>query len=108
MKREQQMQDMMTAAFWRDIEEGNQPDSADAIEIAKTYERAYQQGWKDADSYPNWIPVDERKPEVEDLYIVSNGKATSVAYWVDDDWDSFGDVITHWMPLPIPPQGKGE
>ena len=62
MTREQQMQDMMTAAFWRDIEEGNQPDHADAIEIAKTYERAYQQGWKDADSHPHWIPVEEELP----------------------------------------------
>ena len=38
MTREEQMQDMMTASFWRDIEEGNQPDSADAIEVARAWE----------------------------------------------------------------------
>lgn len=57
-----------------------------------------------ADSHPHWISVEERLPEEEDLYIVSNGKETSVAYWVEDAWDSFGDVITHWMPLPAAPR----
>lgn len=54
--------------------------------------------------YPNWISVEDELPKEENLYIVSNGKETSVAYWVDDAWDTFGDVITHWMPLPQPPR----
>ena len=57
-----------------------------------------------ADQHPNWISVEERLPKEENLYIVSNGKETSVAYWVEDAWDSFGDVITHWMPLPPAPR----
>ena len=65
-----------------------------------------KQGAVWADQHPHWIPVEERLPEEENLYIVSNGKETSVAYWVEDAWDSFGDVITHWMPLPEAPQGK--
>lgn len=113
--REEQMQNMMTAAFWRDIEEGNQPDNGDAIEIAKTYERAYQHGWQDADQHPNWIPVEDELPP-------ENGKTQqSISVWATDGltsgefrynfdtktWtDMWGDPfdIIFWMPLPQPPR----
>jgi len=123
MTREQQMQDMMTAAFWRDIEEGNQPDNGDAIEIAKTYERAYQQGWRDADQHPHWIPVEERLPRIndvastwdcsDDVYVYlatrsccvgryENDKLTNEFYWVLYGVDK--DIpVTHWMEI-VPPR----
>lgn len=105
MTREKQMQDMMTAAFWRDIEEGNQPDNGDAIEIAKTYERAYQHGWQDADQHPNWIPVEDDLPKETGWYLVATPTLNSkidVAFW-KGKWHRL-ITITHWMSLPQPPR----
>lgn len=118
MTREQQMQDMMTAAFWRDIEEGNQPDNRDAIEIAKTYERAYQQGWRDADQHPHWIPVEERKPPIayhddlsENHLVVDSDGELLIAYydaknelWFSVDSNPKIYDVTHWMPMPQAPR----
>ena len=111
MKREEQMNDAMTAAFWKDVESDNQPDSADAIEVAIIYERAYQQGWKDADAHPAWRSVKDEMPK-------ENGKTQqSISVWATNgftscemrynfdtkEWtDMWGDPfdVTNWMQLP--------
>lgn len=60
-----------------------------------------------------WIPVEVRLPEIEEDYLVTNGRAQMVAafrtstktwdFWYNNSfWDS--DEVTHWMPLPPKPQ----
>lgn len=70
-----------------------------------------------------WISVNDRVPDKNGAYIVSDGKDVFPAYIVDDSSilsKSDGDIfcyhyddglferyykgcITHWMPLPEPP-----
>ena len=62
---------------------------------------------------PRWISVEERLPEdYEDVVIIMRNGASSwyrVAYREYGGW-SFGggrrvtDEVTHWMPLPEPPE----
>lgn len=61
-----------------------------------------------------WISVKDRLPDAEGRYIVyaTISKAYNVIYygclnWTGNAWDcSFGANITHWMPLPEPPEGE--
>ena len=69
-------------------------------------------GWRAADAHPQWIPVEEY-PKVD-------MSCTLLVHYVDgtiDICDYYGDYydytgenvtrnVTHWMPLPMPPQGK--
>lgn len=81
------------------------------------------------DVFSGWIPVTERLPEVMDNYLVvvkckydceseyriyvdvaTYDPYTGNAY-IDDCWNTWNDLgegeqylhITHWMPLPAPP-----
>ena len=76
-------------------------------------------GWRAADLHPQWISVEEELPP-------ENGKTQqSISVWATNGlmsgefrynfdtktWtDMWGDPfdITHWMPLPTPPQRKEE
>lgn len=78
-----------------------------------------------------WIPVEERLPEEQGQYIVFvDGKVTTDFYWVCEDikwWLSYNGGfnalyidpysskpkreppyprVTHWMPLPAPPDRR--
>ena len=80
---------------------------------------------------PRWIPVTERLPEVVDTYLVvvkykydwedeydiDVDVATYNPYekaYIDDCWNTYNDWdegqqyihVTHWMPLPQPPEGE--
>ena len=58
-----------------------------------------------------WIPVTERLPDKDGIYLTCNkkkeyefhlfqiGKRMWPAIWE-------GDGVTHWMPLPEPPEGE--
>jgi hypothetical protein len=73
---------------------------------------AFRDGAHWADSHPHWIPVEEY-PKVD-------MSCTLLVHYVDgtiDICDYYGDFydytgenvtrnVTHWMPLPTPPQGK--
>ena len=70
---------------------------------------------------PRWIPVTERLPELipcnagtaysEAVIVWTDGKKAMIAVWdgIDflcaaDYWEAWGENITHWMPLPEPPE----
>lgn len=61
-----------------------------------------------------WISVEERLPEDADervlVYIVSERSYTELDTdrFVGGRWVRWGDEVTHWMPLPQPPEPKGE
>lgn len=61
-----------------------------------------------------WIPVNERLPEDDQRVLVwSQSNGLHIAYldrrrqWRDAD-DNYGKKITHWMPLPEPPERLDE
>lgn len=60
-----------------------------------------------------WIPVSERLPEKEGLYLVSvkneHDRRYSKTCWFhgDDNWFARQDVIA-WMPLPEPYKAESE
>lgn len=68
-----------------------------------------------------WISVEERLPELipcsagtaysEAVVVLTSGKKAMIAIWDGVDficaanyWDAEGEQITHWMPLPEPPE----
>jgi hypothetical protein len=66
-----------------------------------------------------WISVDERLPEQHEWVLVSDGTWSAIGMHLDDEdlepnkrWmdesaeliESTGIKITHWMPMPAPPQ----
>jgi hypothetical protein len=75
-------------------------------------------GWRAADQHPRWIPVEKSKPEGRGHYLVySEYGDVWLSEWMQDNegrWDWYvapicvGIIskVTHWMPLPTPPQGK--
>lgn len=59
-----------------------------------------------------WISVEDRLPEREGKYIAYTTRGTIeiarfYSYYVNDK-PQFDYWITHWMPLPQPPETKGE
>ena len=63
-------------------------------------------------SVPKWIPVTERLPEREDpvLCFIKNGQQDILTFdkfenlWVGMQWTYKRHAVTHWMPMPEPPQ----
>lgn len=59
-----------------------------------------------------WISVEDRMPELNKVVIVEGGIAihNSDFQWVTMTGHDSGNVIqwtvTHWMPLPSPPESK--
>lgn len=64
---------------------------------------------------PQWISVEERRPEPGKRVLATNGVFVGEAYRTSaDTWrrydgiamrDCLGSVVTHWMPLPEAPEG---
>ena len=64
---------------------------------------------------PKWIPVTERLPE-KDTNVIANTKDFGVCetlfydetHWYDpvEVYANYG-TVTHWMPLPSPPEEEG-
>ena len=59
-----------------------------------------------------WIPVTERLPEGEDpvLCFIKNGQQDILQLdkfenlWIGMQWTYKRHAVTHWMPLPEPPE----
>jgi len=58
----------------------------------------------------DWISIKDRMPDIEDEYLVADSKIVSTLEFRNKKWYSDSlDVyipkgrITHWMPLPKPP-----
>ena len=58
-----------------------------------------------------WIPVTERLPDNDTYILVTTDGVTASAYWHNDRFYAFTasgvatvGCVTHWMPLPEPPQ----
>lgn len=62
------------------------------------------------DSHPQWIPVEERLPEVSGDYIICEKRdfVREAHYFeLDDLWMFHGGALvspTHWMPMPAAPR----
>jgi len=62
-----------------------------------------------------WISVSERLPDFEvDVLVFCNGvaqwgrRSNNCRGWaLATGWADYDDVITHWMPMPEPPEVKG-
>lgn len=64
---------------------------------------------------PQWISVEERRPEPGKRVLATDGVFVGEAYRTSaDTWrrydgiamrDCLGSVVTHWMPLPGAPEG---
>lgn len=84
----------------------------------RTYEkkRAQAEAERDAllEKVPQWISVEERRPEPGKRALATDGVFVGEAYRTSaDTWrrydgiamrDCIGSVVTHWMPLPEAPK----
>ena len=61
--------------------------------------------------YRGWISVEERMPEDnEKILVYTESGKSAVARWSQrqNRWMASGNLsVTHWMPLPEPPEGDG-
>lgn len=62
----------------------------------------------------NWISVKDRLPNFEQTVLAYSGEELGIGFaYLDGDGKWYGDCgdVTHWMPLPAPPEvedGNGE
>lgn len=78
----------------------------------------------DVEPVKHWIPVSERLPDLipcsagtaysEAVNVWTTGRKVMVGVWdgIDwiapfDCWEAWGEEVTHWMPLPEPPEMGG-
>lgn len=52
-----------------------------------------------------WVPVSERMPEKMVPVLVYNGKQFFIEQWWGKDF-TFDYSITHWQPIPPPPESE--
>lgn len=68
----------------------------------------YCRGWNDAvDAMPRWIPVEGRLPAKSKTVLVVADGMVDIACFSENGWGLYTlecCTITHWMPLPEPPE----
>ena len=102
-QREQQMMDASEAY----AEEVGYKDEHDLCAMLNVF----CAGWRAADN-SRWIPVEERLPKENERIIAYNGVFNEIHLCdfhdgiFEDFYGPFDGTITHWMPMPTPPQRK--
>jgi len=61
------------------------------------------------ESAQRWIPVSERLPEdLQPTVIITKGGMTGIVRYLElygrEGFGSWSEDVTHWMPLPTPPE----
>ncbi len=56
-----------------------------------------------------WISVNDELPKTAYWVLVTNGVGVTMGEWDVCDWETTSrhiKEVTHWMELPLPPEGK--
>lgn len=82
-------------------------------ELSEAHTLEIQKALLDSVKIPRWVPVEERLPEDgAEVLAWSQFGFAYVDLWIDGAWKIDGlvngenEVVTHWMPLPKPPEEK--
>lgn len=99
------------AEWWQTLSE----EQRKQMDIVDAFAYGVLHGWNN----PNWIPVEEELPEltIDDwrsegvFFATDDGKShfgfySNKGVWFSSVYGFNGHQVTHWMPLPAPPQGK--
>ena len=89
-------------ALWHNMETADWYNNADRDEVAEPLVLR-------SPTIGGWISVEDRLPDKQPCeYLVVNGNNVETAICLDNRWITPRRVtkITHWMPLPEPPEVK--
>lgn len=85
------------------------------VGAADLIERLTAENTAPREKVPQWISVEERRPEPGKRVLATDGVFVGEAYRTSaDTWrrydgiamrDCLGSVVTHWLPLPEAPEG---
>lgn len=84
------------------------------FEISVSVEKMLEAFWQEGYMVQKWIPCSDRMPEKHEevlayspywgkIVVAMWGGEFWLEQWTDDDLEQ--SEITHWMPLPEPPEG---